>query len=184
MTIVVFDVFGTLVRSNRPRNPYARLLRASPQANRDEFLTTNRTISQTACDLGLEHLTPVLERELHEELAALDLFPDVLTALSALHAAGRRVAICSNLAQPYGEAVRALLPRMDGYFFSYEIGARKPDPAIYARVCSTLRCQPKDVLFIGDSLRADVEGPRRYGMRSAHLDRAARVTIPDLLRGI
>lgn len=182
MSIVVFDAFGTLIQTHRARNPYARLLKANAAADRDVFLTANRSIAQFARDYDCEHLLPTMERELQEELQSLHLFPDVTPALAQLRAGGRRVAVCSNLAHAYGAAVRELLPEMDAYAFSFEVGARKPQPEIYSHLCTILRCQPKDILFIGDSLRSDVEGPKRHGMRSAHLDRKSGQTIPEILR--
>lgn len=182
MRAVVFDAFGTLIESRRQRNPYARMLKANAAADRDIFLTVNRSMAQFAGDYGCEHLLPTMERELQEELGSLRLFPDVAPALAQLRASGRRVAVCSNLAHAYGDAVRDLLPGMAAYTFSFEAGARKPQPEIYENVCQQLRCRPQDVLFIGDSVRCDVDGPKRFGMASAHLDRKAGVTIPAILR--
>lgn len=181
MSIVVFDAFGTLIDTRRAHNPYARMLKANAAADRDIFLTVNRAIGEFARDYDCQHLMRTMEKELQEELQSLRLFPDVAPALAQLRAAGRRVAVCSNLAHAYGDAVRSLLPNMAAYAFSFELGTRKPQPQMYEHLCRLLRCQPKEILFIGDSVRSDVDGPLRFGMRSAHLDRKAGVTIPQLL---
>jgi FMN phosphatase YigB (HAD superfamily) len=45
----------------------------------------------------------------------------------------------------------------------------KPDPGIYRTALAKAGCEPAQVLFVGDSLRHDVEGPAVMGMRSAWL---------------
>jgi len=184
---VCFDVFGTLIRYNGQRvNPYRRLVTVAPgeQAERLPFLTRNVPVDEFAEELGLSHLVPVIRRELDTEIAGLQLFPEVELVLRKLRAAGKRVAVCSNLAQEYGQVVRQLLPNLDGYALSYEVGAAKPDPAIYAAVCQSLGSRSSDVLFIGDSKRCDVRGPQAFGMQARWLDRHGGQTLTDALKGV
>jgi FMN phosphatase YigB (HAD superfamily) len=47
---------------------------------------------------------------------------------------------------------------------SRQVGAEKPDPAIFRAALETLGAEPETSLFIGDSLRRDCEGARRAGM--------------------
>ena len=67
---------------------------------------------------------------------------------------------------------------------SYEVGAAKPDPAIYRAACDALGSRPRDVLFIGDSKRCDLHGPQAFGMQARWLDRKGGQTLPDCLEGI
>ena len=187
ITVVCFDAFGTLIRYNGRRlNPYRRLVTVAPgeQAERMPFLTRNVSVNEFADELGLSHLLPVIRRELDTEIAGLQLFPEVELVLRKLRAAGKRVAVCSNLAHEYGQVVRQLLPSLEGYVLSYEVGAAKPDPAIYAAVCESLGSRPRDVLFIGDSKRCDVQGPQAFGMQACWLDRLGGQTLMDALKGV
>ncbi|MGY1426488.1 HAD family hydrolase [Lysobacter sp. A289] len=68
--------------------------------------------------------------------------------------------------------MRKLLPGLDAYVLSCEVGACKPAPVICRAVTEALAVQPKHVLFVGDSPRADVEGPVAFGMRAALLNRS------------
>lgn len=177
--VIVFDVFGTLVTyRGRRTNPYLRLV--SKDGERLPFLTRNVPIDTFAGELGLSHLVPTIRRELDEEIGALRLFEDVTLTLRKIRAYGKKIAVCSNMASEYGEAVRSLLPGMDAYVFSYEMGAKKPEPAIYQAVCDSLGCRPKDIMFIGDSKRADYEGPRQFGMQARLIDRKGGQTIEEL----
>ena len=69
----------------------------------------------------------------------------------------------------------------DAVVISEEVGAAKPDPAIFQRVCNALGCAPGEVVFVGDSKRCDVDGPRAFGMQARHLDRRGGQTLLDVL---
>lgn len=177
---VVFDAFGTLIAyAGRRTNPYRHLY----GAKRLPFLTRNVGIEVFAEEQGLTHLVPEIRRELALEIATLRLFDDVAATLRGLRERGRTIAICSNLAAEYGPSVRNLLPWADSFILSYEVGAKKPEPAIYGVVCAEIGCKPREVLFIGDSKRADFEGPRAFGMQARLLDRKAGQTLADVLAG-
>jgi HAD superfamily hydrolase (TIGR01549 family) len=180
---IVFDAFGTLLTyGGQRRNPYVRILAAIDRTDsRLPFLTQNVSIDVFAAELGLVHLLPEIHQSLTEDLAGIRAFDDVADTIETLRAAGLRIAICSNLAQPYGTIVRQLLPALDGYVFSYEIGAKKPDPAIYRAACAAVSCAPGEILFIGDSRRADLEGPKAYGMQARLIDRRADQLLAEVL---
>lgn len=199
MTIraIVFDVYGTLVRIGERRAPFRALLARMEVAGRPRETGDASTIMSRELDLaaaaallGAGLSAPELaelERDLETELASVRLFPDTLAVLQALAARGLKLGLCSNLAAPYAAPVLALLPPLDAYAWSFEVGAIKPEPAIYAHVCRQLGCEPAQVLMVGDTPEADLLGPRRYGMRSLLLRRegpkagdVAADTIADL----
>lgn len=199
MTIraVVFDVYGTLVRIGERRAPFRALLtrmeaagRARQAGDAAAIMSCELDLAGAAALLGAELAAPelaALERDLQDELASVCLFPDTLAVLRALAARGLKLGLCSNLAAPYAAPVLRLLPALDAYAWSFEVGAIKPEPAIYAYACRQLGCEPGQVLMVGDTPEADLHGPRRYGMRSLLLRReglkagdAAVDTIADL----
>ncbi|WP_296186583.1 HAD family hydrolase [Pseudomonas sp. UBA1879] len=196
-TSVIFDVFGTLIRIEHRRDPYLRLLRygrtqgGSPSREQLEKLMTCELDWGEAADvLGIRAGYVKLHgfaRLLQEELASMTLYPDVQQAIALLQGAGIKIALCSNLASGYGPAVRALLPGMDAYAFSYEVGALKPNPIIYQSVCRDLGVQPGQqlsgnrVVMIGDSIRCDRDGARAAGIAGFHLSRSGRGDFSDLI---
>lgn len=75
------------------------------------------------------------------------------------------------MATPYAEPARRLLPKFDAYAYSFDVGHIKPDPEIYQHLLDKLGVPPDKALMVGDTVLADVEGPRKVGIRSLHLVR-------------
>ncbi len=97
--------------------------------------------------------------------------------LEALRRRGIRLGIVSNNIYLVDKA-RALWPLLrdteahfDVVIFSSDAGLalRKPHPAIYRAALAGLGLDPAEVVFVGDRLREDVQGPRREGMQRAFL---------------
>lgn len=180
--LVVFDLFGTLVEYGVMHHPFRQLLmwardngrRPKPDDAR-RLMTVNGELPELIAALGIaapEWLLEKTQLQIQEELASLTLYDDVEPTLSALKANEVPFAICSNLASPYGRVLERLL---EEYKFmrcmSYEVGFIKPEPEIYRTIADIAQVNPGDCLFVGDTLLADYEGPRQYGMRACHLMR-------------
>lgn len=172
---VIFDVFGTLLRGVDPHGPYFKLSKLIPSHSylikRHEMMTTDKPFDAYVDAAGATPEMIALKSLLADELAGITVFEDVSAYLDSLKWKGYKVAVCSNLASDYGPKVRELIPEADYHFLSYEIGAIKPDAAIYWHVASKLGLRPEECLFAGDSQRADVLGPRKIGMHSTLVER-------------
>jgi putative hydrolase of the HAD superfamily len=57
--------------------------------------------------------------------------------------------------------------RVDVVVLSGEVGARKPEPAIFERALSELGVDAANALFVGDRLVDDIQGAAAVGMRTA-----------------
>jgi HAD superfamily hydrolase (TIGR01549 family) len=97
--------------------------------------------------------------------------------LEELH--GRyKLGIVSNFAIP--ECVTKLLKRdkLESYFgaviVSGAINKRKPAPQIYQTALDALGVCVSEAVFVGDTIDADVEGPKRIGMRVVFLERRVK----------
>jgi YjjG family noncanonical pyrimidine nucleotidase len=103
---------------------------------------------------------------------------EVLEALLADH----RLAIVTNgLAEVQRPrlARSPLAPLVDHLVISEEVGAAKPDPAIFAAVLARLGGPDRrDVLLIGDSLRSDIAGGVASGLDTCWFNPAG-VARPD-----
>ena len=113
-------------------------------------------------------------------------YPDVGPALAALQ--GRYpLAIITN---GFGDTQREKLAVLDlaSYFplvlCSGELGAGKPDPAIFHLALDKLNIAPGEAMHVGDSLTTDVAGAKAAGITAVWLNRAgvprpADTTVPD-----
>lgn len=85
-----------------------------------------------------------------------------------LRAAGKRVAMLSNMPRDLGEALRAKtqkLDRFDNVTLSYEVHAVKPERAIYEHCLEALGTSPHETLFLDDR-QENVEGARAVGIHA------------------
>lgn len=166
---VCFDAFGTLVEISDKRRPFLALLRGGVKSiTSEEVLTKPLNLREVAARVGHElgegGLTE-LEADLQAECASVRLRPGIAEIWQLLRERGLRIGVCSNLALPYGEPLLAVLPDIpDAVILSYEVGLVKPEPAIFRLVCARLGLQPAEILFVGDTPSADIEGPRAISM--------------------
>jgi FMN phosphatase YigB (HAD superfamily) len=187
---VIFDAFGTLVKIHEGSHPYRQILKLGiqqgrrPQPDDAKTLMTNPWgLAEAAQCLGISVESGVIEdiqRQLDEELDHISAYPDGLEAVELLKNAGFKVAVCSNLALPYAAAIERLYPSLDGYSYSFEAGAIKPEFAIYQDACSRIDVKPCLIDMVGDSQRCDQTGPTEFGMQGWYLDRDGEFGFKDL----
>ncbi|MCU1460325.1 MAG: putative hydrolase superfamily [Acidimicrobiales bacterium] len=113
-----------------------------------------------------------VDRQYRATIDAAVLRPDCLSTVEALRAASIHVQIVSNIDD---EQLDPMLDRLglrkviDAATSSQEAGSCKPDPAIYWMALAKAGIEPSQGLFVGDSVRHDVEGPASIGMPTAWL---------------
>jgi putative hydrolase of the HAD superfamily len=66
----------------------------------------------------------------------------------------------------------------DAVVTSVEVGWRKPHPAIYAAALDALGIPASAAVFVGDTHRADYEGPLRVGIRAYLIDPSGGEPVP------
>lgn len=114
--------------------------------------------------------TPALVSDIYERCAALPWVPS--EGAERLADAGVAVGVVSN----WGDGLERLLARHFGFRFtpvvaSSEAGVRKPDAGIYRRALDLIDADASHVVYLGDSLRLDVEPAAAAGMRTVLFDR-------------
>ena len=104
-------------------------------------------------------------------------FPEVDAVLDDLTRRGLRTAIVSNWGPWLREVLSHadMLHRFETVVVSGEEGIEKPDPAIFQRALHRLDLDPSpQVAYVGDDLRADVEGSAAAGLLPVLVDRGGR----------
>jgi FMN phosphatase YigB (HAD superfamily) len=101
----------------------------------------------------------------------LELTPGIEEALRELDEAGLRLGIVCDVGFTSGEQLRdvlrraGILERFDGWAFSDEVGAYKPDPVIFHHALREMGgVAPDRAAHIGDLRRTDIAGACAIGM--------------------
>jgi FMN phosphatase YigB (HAD superfamily) len=182
--LVIFDLYGTLIQFGLKLHPFRTILHWARQEGRlpkaDDartLMTLTGTPAQVFSSMGIfppEFMLTQLQEDIERELASLTLFEDVLPTLNQLIDWQLPLAVCSNLAQPYGEVIERLLPQIPLLkCLSYEVGYIKPEREIYGWLTEQADVTPDQCLFVGDTWLADYEGPKQFGFHARHLNRIA-----------
>jgi len=180
--LVVFDLYGTLIKFGTTHHPFRKILKWAHTQGRKPLDNDARTLMTMNEDpetifrsMGIvapDEMLQMFQREIDEELNSLTLFDDVIPTLEQLAEAKIDLVICSNLAKPYGAIIDRLLPDFSfTRILSYEVGYTKPDDGIYDAILNRTGYRKESILFIGDTFIADYEGPIRYGFHARHLCR-------------
>ena len=103
-------------------------------------------------------------------------FPEVTPAVRLARGTGAGVGVLSNFSYllPLILEDLGLLHPFDVVVFSAEVGAEKPDPAIFLEAARVAGVEPQDAALIGDTYDEDVLGARSANMKVVLLDRSGR----------
>ena len=173
--LVVFNLFGTLIEITDRRRPFAHLKRKMTPEKVSRFRRMAMTTELTLAELDAEIEggatvgdLVVAQTAIAREVASTVLRAGVPEMLAALPV---QYGLCSNLSPDYVPAL-ARFPEIQPVFqtLSCQVGCMKPDQAIYAHVIQAAGVPPDRILFTGDTIAADIDGPTQAGMRAMHID--------------
>lgn len=102
-------------------------------------------------------------------LDAMKPFPGVVTALRTIRDRGLMLGIGTNMtADRQFEKLQRLgiLELIDFMVTSEEVSAEKPDRRLFDCCAMKAGCRPEECIFVGDSLRGDVQGALDAGMEA------------------
>jgi putative hydrolase of the HAD superfamily len=138
--------------------------------------------------LGPAAREAVLAQILEALLASLRFvaFRDVAPALRRMRAAGLRLVVVSNWDVSLHDrlADAGISGLVDGAVTSAEVGAAKPDPAVFLRGLELAGVTPAQALHAGDSPREDLEGARAAGIDAVLVTREAPVPGQGYVRSL
>ena len=105
------------------------------------------------------------------KLQSIQAYPGVEETLSTLQDMGLALAIVTD-AHTKNATQRLqklhLLDSFDALLITDIAGAKKPAPEIFYHALNTLELLPEQTIFVGDSLRRDIEPAQKIGMITAH----------------
>jgi FMN phosphatase YigB (HAD superfamily) len=104
-------------------------------------------------------------------------------ALRRLREAGWKVAVVTNGSpHQYGKlAASRVLPLLDAWCISEEVGVAKPNPAIFELAAERCGTSLEGGWIVGDAPEADMAGGRRVGLRTAWIHRGRHWPLCDFV---
>ncbi len=121
-------------------------------------------------ELSLPHL---MEAYGWRAFPRVSTFPDVYEVLPLLKYYGLKLGLVTNAAQPIEIRDRELeafniRQYLDDYgrVTAADVGYLKPHPAIFKRALDHLNVRPDEVVFVGDSVEADIVGAQNLAMKA------------------
>jgi len=145
----------------------------------DEAGFHRRFVEAAGCPIDLDALRH----------AASDIFEpndDVGEIVRALKDRGYRLVLLSNTSIAHYEFIRErwdLLEPFDELVLSYEVGATKPEPAIFEAALAAVRCRPAEA-FYTDDIAAYVEAGRSHGLDAEVFTTATALRAHLAVRGV
>lgn len=109
-----------------------------------------------------------LDELLHAASDIFELNAPILPVLDELKRRGHRLVLLSNTSITHFEFIQRrfdVLNRFDDFVTSFEVGAVKPEPAIYETALKTIGCPPHEC-FYTDDIDEYVEEARKYGIQA------------------
>jgi putative hydrolase of the HAD superfamily len=111
--------------------------------------------------------TAVIDRLVEADNQSWMQFDQVMWAwIDELRAAGKRVAMLSNMPRDLGEALASQTDRLrvfDHVTVSYDVRSAKPEPAIYEHCLVGIGTAPEHTIFLDDRI-ANVQGAEALGI--------------------
>jgi 2-haloacid dehalogenase len=106
-------------------------------------------------------------------------FPDTRPALEAARAHGARLVIISNTDRDIiAHTLRHLQVRIDEVITAEDCRAFKPDPAVFGRAVAAIGVPPGQILHVAFGFEYDNGPAKAAGMRTAWVNRSARIRPP------
>jgi len=110
---------------------------------------------------------PVLRRKRHV------VYPDVRPALDELRQSYRLALLTNGASDLQREKIEGagIGPYFEATLVAGDIGVAKPHPRMFTTILEQLGAQPDDAVMLGDSLRKDVAGAQKAGLKAVWVNR-------------
>ncbi|HWF19509.1 MAG TPA: glycosyltransferase, partial [Verrucomicrobiae bacterium] len=174
---------------NRPELGFVEARIAAEEESRQEMRRV-RSIGETTLDdiyavlrkrLGCDEKTAsqIKQWELAAERHLCFANPHITRLVAQTRGGERRIVFCSDMYLPAREIAGLL--EQNGFkdtslFVSSELWATKHEGPLFDQVTTATKCQPSEMLHIGDNPHSDVARPREKGIVAHHWTRAKSET--------
>ena len=182
--LIAFDLYGTCI--HRPEWIFHRSFTISKELKK--VLETN-PIDMDQIEKGdlvvdgveVKFSKKILNK-VRKDIAWTLLYPEFLETINHLKSKWYKTAVVSNLAKPYEEPLRRLIPEwtFDYEALSFNVWTRKPKAEIFEHIKNLSWIDYNDMVFVWDSMWSDVLWSGGVWMKPIHLNRRHRHTIENM----
>ena len=188
ISVIAFDIDGTLYSSHRfylriipyflknifffvKYNKVRKILhRTAPLADFYEYQARLLSeITGKTPEAEKERIRSIVYDGMKPYFEKIRTFKYVEETFKKIRAAGYRIALLSDFPPEQKGRLWNLSPYCDLILGTESSGALKPSKYPFGIMCSKLGVKPEQVLYVGNSVRYDVEGSKKAGMKSAFI---------------
>lgn len=187
--LIIFDLWRTLIPATIDFDHLFALIKKS-NFSKEFFLEKYESSTQLKKYDSIESLKKdfflafegidknILEKEFYEiftnRFDKINFFPDVKKNLKLLKSKNYKLVLLSNTESLFAKKIEKKL-NLKKYFdflgYSFEINYLKPDKKAFLFILNKFNMDPKNVVMVGDSLRADIAGAKKVGIHSILINR-------------
>ena len=183
---VIFDMFETLITHYRTplyfSEEMAKDAGVDVDAFREYWRSTEplRTVGELTFDKVIENiliknnaynentLNAIVAKRIETKKQCIaSMHSGIIPMLDKLKSKGVKIGLISNCFSEEAAVIResVLYPYFDAACLSYELGLKKPDPAIYHRALKMLELDADECLYIGDGGSGELQAALAVGMK-------------------
>ena len=159
--IAFFMYFG-IVRSKMHRRNAVQNFRKAQAEEMARFLHSSTEDAE-------RKLNAIVYDGLKKNFEKIRCYKDVPETFAALKRAGLKIALLSDFPPEQKGEIWGLKPYCDVILGSEFLGALKPSAHPFLETAKRLGVAPEHILYVGNSIKYDVAGSRRAGMKCAYL---------------
>ncbi len=153
------------------REDVRRWQRENPGVAHPDFLGWQAELLAARLGIGSDGARSLLDSLVYEGwkplFARVKPYPHTRECFTRMREAGLKVGILSDFLPSQKGDIWGLAALSDVVLGSEETGALKPSPVPFLALASRLGVEPRRILYVGNSVRSDVEGASACGMKTA-----------------
>ncbi|HKL84903.1 MAG TPA: HAD family hydrolase [Treponemataceae bacterium] len=162
---------GFLINFGRVRHQIRLWQEENPGKKHNDFFTWQASLMAPLLSLNIEETRKLIDDKIYKGwkplFAEIQPFPYTTEAFEAFRASGLKLALLSDFLPEQKADVWGLAPLCDVVMGSENTGALKPSPVPFLDLASALETEPQRILYVGNSIRSDVQGASGVGMKTA-----------------
>ena len=143
----------------------------NPGKKHDDFFTWQASLMAPFLSLSTEEARSSIDEKIYEGWKPIfaDITPFSYTreAFDAFRSSGLKLGLLSDFLPEQKDDVWGLAPLCDVVMGSENTGALKPSPVPFLALAAALDTKPERILYVGNSVRSDVQGAANAGMKTA-----------------